>query len=200
MNRFTDDNFGLTWLMDSFHADWSNYAGSEGEVVENSLWGGLDPRHVMLLRRDAVSLLEQLPVASVEQLWESGIEVSDFFGRRVQSGDQWMRIIIERCDEWLSQGEGASLGEADREEGFVHSGAVLGELGRSIEILGSDLVSELEKCARRCSPDLAFRFLLQALERRGERIAKPRYERLAEIGSNLRYGEFLVSRLEHLVA
>ncbi|MFF2403139.1 hypothetical protein ACWCY1_37750 [Streptomyces goshikiensis] len=199
MSRFTDDNFGLTWLMSSFHADWSSYAESEAEAVENALWDGLDPRHVMLLRRDAVRLLERLPAESVEQLWESGIEVSDFFGRRVQSGDQWMRLIIKRCDAWLLRGESVSLSEVDQEDGFSHSDEVLNELGRAIDLLGSDLVSDLGKCARHCSPDLAFRFLLQSLECRGEKIGQPRYERLEGIGSALHYGEFLVSKLEHLV-
>ncbi|MFJ3631356.1 hypothetical protein [Streptomyces sp. NPDC090112] len=199
MSRFTDDNFGLTWLMSSFHADWSSYAESEAEAVEKSLWDGLDPRHVMLLRRDAVRLLERLPAASVERLWESGVEVSEFFGRRVQSGEQWMRLIIQRCDAWLLRGECVSLSEVDQDDGFGNSDTVLNELGRSIDILGSDLVSDLEKCARYCSPDLAFRFLLQALECRGEKIARPRYERLEGIGSVLRYGEFLVSKLDYLV-
>ncbi|MEU9318849.1 hypothetical protein [Streptomyces sp. NPDC048295] len=199
MQRFTEDDFGLTWLMNSFHADWTSCAGSEAEALGPVLWDELDPRQVMSLRRDAASLMERLPAGTVERLWESGVEFPGFFGSRVPSGTLWMRLIVRECDAWLSRNRTVPLGKADQEEGFAHADAVVGELREEADHLGEDLTSDLILCADRCTPDLAFRILLQALECKGQQIDRSRYERLERIGMSLRYGEFLVSKLEHLV-
>ncbi|MES9511992.1 hypothetical protein ABWJ92_37335 [Streptomyces sp. NPDC000609] len=199
MQRFTEDDFGLTWLMNSFHADWTNCAGSEAGALGLALRDELDPRQVMSLRRDAASLMERLPAGTVERLWESGVEFPGFFGPRVPSGTLWMRLIVRECDAWLSRSRTVPLGKADQEEGFDHADAVLGELEEEVDHLGEDLTSALIQCVRRCTPDLAFRILLQALECKGQQIDRSRYERLEGIGTGLRYGKFLVSRLEHLV-
>ncbi|MFI5806031.1 hypothetical protein [Streptomyces sp. NPDC051561] len=199
MRRFTEDDFGLTWLMNSFHADWSNYAESEAEALRTVLHEDLDPRQVVSLRRDAYLLSSQLSETSIVQLWEAGVEVPNFFGRRLPSGRDWMEMIIQECDRWLPQGGIPSLREADLEHGFNHSEEIQNEIREMTDVISVDLVLGLTECARLCTPDLAFRILLHALMCSGSTISENRYRTFERIGTELYYGEFLVSKVQHLV-
>ncbi|MFK8846582.1 hypothetical protein [Streptomyces sp. Ac-502] len=199
MQRFTEDDFGITRLMSAFHLDWSNYAKSEYEVLEAALGEGADTRDVMSLRHDAALLFDRLPSGVVEELWGAGIEASGFFGRRVPSGTQWTGSIIERCDAWLSQRESISRGRADQCDGHDSASAILLEI-QGTDHLGTELTSALTQCVRLCTPDLAFRILLRVLLCKGEAISHEQYEKFQSIGADLGYGEFLISAPEHLVA
>ena len=203
--RSTEFTFGLTLLMHSFHQDWTNDAASEVEAVQNRLWLGSDPREVMLLRGDAQRLLEHLSSEAIERLWNSGVCGGwdlNFFGRGVESGSEWMRMIVEQCDSWLSRNEHQTvqLSDADMDDGFAHIRPIRDEVTRSVDVLGTELVSVLDECARSCSPELAFRVLLQALVNMGGKwITLTQYERMREIGVQLHYGEFVISDIEHVV-
>lgn len=201
MQRFTEDDFGLTWLMTSFHLDWTIDAGSPIEAVRHALWEGMDPRQVASVRRDATLLLEQLPSDVIEQLWQSGVQTANFFPRRVPSGSQWMKMLIEECDAWL-QRRGITppgrLDPIDQEAGIGQAELILRELNEASGSIGVELADQLTRCAHHCTPDLAFRILLQALIVKGEPISRSQYERFAEIGEDLHYGEFLISSVEYL--
>ncbi|MEU0566875.1 hypothetical protein ABZ297_15995 [Nonomuraea sp. NPDC005983] len=201
MQRYTEDDFGLTWLMGHFHADWTLNAETAIGAVRYHLWEGLDPRHVMALRRDALLLLEGLPSDSIEHLWQSGTDAGNFFGRRVPSGSQWMKMLIEECDAWL-QRRGITppgrLDPIDQEAGTGQADSILRELNEAAGTIGVELADQLARCARHCTPDLAFRIFLKALNIKGEPISRSQYERFTEIAEDLHYGEFVVSNVEYL--
>src|SRR5262245_48884624 len=155
MRRFTEDDFGLTWLMDSFHADWTSYAASEVEVLNLTLTTDIDSRQIACLRRDAGILVAKLSSDTIERLWESGIEVESLFGRRISTGSQWMEMIVEKCGEWSSRREIAPLGEFDRDDGFDSTDAILEEF-QAVDI-DSKVASALTQCGLHCTPELAFR-------------------------------------------
>ncbi|MFB4262576.1 hypothetical protein [Nonomuraea sp. GTA35] len=203
MQRFTEDDFGITWLMTKFHADWTNNADSAIGAVRHTLWRGLDSRYVISVRRDATLLLEGLSSESIEQLWRSGVEAANFFGHRVPSGSLWMQMLIDECDAWLQRRSitpPGSLDPIDQEAGAGHTGAILTELSEAAGAIGADLADRLTRCVHHCTPDLAFRVLLRTLVVKGEPISRGQYERFTRIGEALHYGEFVVSITEHLVA
>ncbi|MGX8905985.1 hypothetical protein ACR820_12270 [Streptomyces netropsis] len=197
MQRFTEDKFGLPWLMNSFHADWRSYADTEIEALKAALWDGLNPKQVMSLRRDAILLLAGIRPGPIETLWQSGVETAEFFGARVPSGDQWMASIITQSDMWLSRHKDSPLDEVDQDGGFGMRDAVLTEVAAT-EFLADPLAAALAECVHQCTPDLAFRLFLQSLACKGHPILQSQYARLQSIGSRFNYGEFVVSEVEHL--
>ncbi|GAA3661675.1 hypothetical protein GCM10022224_026490 [Nonomuraea antimicrobica] len=200
MRRYAEDDFGLTWLMSHFHADWTLVAETAISAVRYHLWEGLDPHHVMSLRRDASLLLEGLPSDSIEHLWQSGTESGHFFGRHVPSGSQWMEMLIEECDAWLvRRGTIPSrLDPYDQEAGAGEADSILRELNEAAGAIGAELANQLAQCLHRCTPNLSFRILLRVLSCKGEPISRSQYERFTRIGEALHYGEFVVSNVEYL--
>ncbi|WP_030950923.1 hypothetical protein [Streptomyces sp. NRRL S-481] len=209
-SRSTDFTFGLTWLVDFFHQDWPLDASDEAEVVANQFVDDLDPETVLLVRRDARLLLDTLTPDQIAVLWLSAGEKDAFrFGRSPASASPpvWMRTVIRECDRWLENHMHGRLSGGDLEDGFGLVDEIVEEIRKYGDSIGADSVEALTVCARRCTPDLAFRFFLKALSskllslplREKHFLTASRYERLGEIGEALNYGEFIVSELEHMV-
>ncbi|QIY96245.1 hypothetical protein HEP87_22265 [Streptomyces sp. S1D4-11] len=208
MQRIDEFDFGVTWLMSMFHQDWSHHGPTAAEAVQYHLWEGLDQESVLALRRDA-RLLQSVHSETVEALWQAGTATGpDFFsgGRTgVTSGAQWVEQLIALCDAWLSAKQQARplTGSIDAQDGADVAEAVLDEIGRA-RFVPDDIRLALAECARRCTPDLAFRLLLRAMIEAGAQshasLTTQQYARLETLGSALHYGEFVVSEVKHLVA
>lgn len=95
---------------------------------------------------------------------------------------------------------------ADRYGGGELIGDVVAAIAEADGDNGTELTAALTECAYRCTPDLAFRLLLQALANKDStspggyaRLNREQYARFDAIGAALRYGEYVVTDVEHLV-
>ncbi|GGZ90875.1 hypothetical protein ACFOOM_04985 [Streptomyces echinoruber] len=207
MKRHDEFTFGVPWITEFFHQDWTHDAPTAAEAVARQFPGELDPAAVLLVRRDARLLLDHLAPDRIEVLWEACTAEESFFPRRAADGAEWMRRLTEVCDRWLSRrADTPALSDADSYEGRELAGPVLAEVEEFRSVIGSQVADALTECARRCTPDLAFRFLLKVLPRkyftppdRYFHLTREHYARLEDIGTALRYGEFVVSEVKYLV-
>ncbi|MFI9650578.1 hypothetical protein ACIHAA_30455 [Streptomyces sp. NPDC052040] len=207
MQRFTESDFGISWLMSMFHYDWTHNGETGAEAVRYHLGAEQDPEEVLCLRRDARLLLERLTPGTIENLWQAGTYPDGRFQdpeRGFTSGDEWMGTIAGLCDERLSRkGNIRPLSGADTEDGAKVADAVLGEVGQA-RFLPDGVRHALEECVCRCTPDLAFRLLLRAIPGSVKGCDMPlspdQYARLERLGSAMHYGPYVVSEVKHLVA
>ncbi|MER6284352.1 hypothetical protein [Streptomyces sviceus] len=207
MRSADGSDFGVTWLMSTFHADWTHHGPTAVEAVEYHLWDELEPDAVVAVRRDAALLL-RLSSATIEVLWLAGTEAgpSFFSGGRtgVTSGAQWAQTLTGLCDNWLSRHAGVDEAVAVPTEwdGAELADTVLAEI-EAAEFLPDEVGRALTECVHRCTPDLAFRLLLRAMQQTGTassaELSPEHYARLAALGAAMRYGEFVVSEVQHLV-
>ncbi|MHB9861345.1 hypothetical protein [Streptomyces sp. YIM S03343] len=114
-----------------------------------------------------------------------------------------METIIGLCDAWLAGKQNIRpLTGADAEDGADVMEAVLAEIGQA-RFLPDQVRQALAECARRCTPDLAFRLLLRAIPESVKGFELPltpeQYARLQGLGAALCYGEYVVSDVKHLV-
>ncbi|WP_141205286.1 hypothetical protein [Streptomyces griseorubiginosus] len=207
MRSADGSDFGVTWLMSMFHADWTHHGPTAVEAVEYHLWDELEPEAVLAVRRDA-ALLQRLPSATIEVLWQAGTGTgpSFFSGGRtgVTSGTEWAQTLTRLCDNWLSRHAGADEAVAVPAEwdGAGLADTVVTEI-EAAEFLPDEAGRALAECAHSCTPDLAFRLLLRAMQQTGTatgaELSPEHYARLAALGAAMRYGEFVVSEVQHLV-
>ncbi|MFG1725747.1 hypothetical protein [Streptomyces sp. Y20] len=206
MKRFDEADFGLTWLTTMFHADWTHNGATGAEAVRYHLDPDLEPEAVLAIRRDARSLLDNLDAATIETLWQAATNPGGAFSdprRGFTSGPAWTATIVDLCDAWLAVRPAApALTGPDTEDGAHCLDAVLAEIGRA-RLLPDGIRDALARCATGCTPDLALRLLLRAISEAGPRssakLSPDQYARLSELGSEMHYGEFLVSEVEYLV-
>ncbi|MFC4329909.1 hypothetical protein ACFPC0_19340 [Streptomyces andamanensis] len=197
MQRFTDFEFGVPWVMGFFHADWTHSGDTPAEVVANH-FAEEDDREVLAVRRDALTLLDGLAPEAVGALWSAGAEYLP--GAAPADGTAWTRTVVALCDARLSAAtEPAALSGADLEDGRDQEEAVVAEIA-GLSFLAADVRDALTACARRGTPDLAFRILLRVLRGTpGAWLAPDRYARMEAIGTALRLGEFVVDAVQYLV-
>ncbi|WP_329386340.1 hypothetical protein [Streptomyces sp. NBC_01716] len=199
MSRFTDFDFGITWLAAMFHRDWPN-EGGEIDVLRAFLWDGQDPAAVQALRHDALRTLEGLTAGQIETLWLASIQGKFDFTGNLPSGREWIRVILEECKQWLQDRSDPKLGEVDSDSGFALGSEIKETLADfSHSSLPPHTAEALCDCAHNCSPDLALRFLLRIISSKGMSISNAQYATLLRLGDDLDYGEFLVSEVEDLV-
>ncbi|MGY1498415.1 contact-dependent growth inhibition system immunity protein [Streptomyces sp. QTS52] len=198
MQRFTEFDFGVSWVMGFFHQDWTYEADTAAEVVAQHLPEGAG-EEALAVRRDARTLVDNLPSETLEVLWTAGSQYCPGFGRT--TGAEWTRTVVGVCDTWLSeQSEVRPLTGADTEDGLTHRDAVVAEI-EAMGFLAAEVRRALVDCAHHCTPDLALRVLLRvAVDTPGASLSDDRYKRLESIGSALHYGEFLVEDVKFLVA
>ncbi|MFF4549074.1 hypothetical protein [Streptomyces sp. NPDC001435] len=198
MPRFTEFDFGVSWVMDFFHQDGTHYGDTAAEIVANHLVGWSDEA-ALAVRRDAQTLLDNLPSGTLEVLWEAGTEYMANW-ERLGSGAQWTRAVVDLCDARLSTAtDVCPLTGADTEDGMACLEAVVAEI-EATRFLAPDVRAALVDCARRCTPDLAFRVLLRAISCASDvSLSSEQYTRLEAIGSALQYGEFVVDSVKYLV-
>ncbi|WP_327696972.1 hypothetical protein [Streptomyces sp. NBC_00459] len=198
MQRFTEFDFGVSWVMGFWHQDWGYEADTAAEVVEQHLPEGAG-EYALAVRRDARTLLDNLPSKSLDLLWTAGSQYIPRFEQN--SAAEWTRTVIGVCDTWLSaQSEVRPLTGADTEDGLAHRDAVVAEI-EGMGFLAAEVRRALVDCAHHCTPDLALRVLLRvAVETPGASLSEDQYKRLDRIGSALHYGEFVVEDVKFLVA
>ncbi|MFB7078458.1 hypothetical protein [Streptomyces sp. NPDC056308] len=209
MDRSTEFMFGIPWVMSFFHQDWTLDASTEAEAVADQFVEELEPAAVLLVRRDARLLHDGLSPDRLTVLWEACVEGGEYFFRRgrIADGAAWMRQVLEVCDAWLARRpDTVTLSATDQYEGRELAGQVLSAVDEFSGVLGQETVRALAECVRRCTPDLAFRLLLRALCVKSDslsphylRLSKEQYARLATLERAFRYGEYVVSDIEHLV-
>ncbi|MEU2248028.1 hypothetical protein [Streptomyces sp. NPDC019224] len=195
-------------MVSFFHQDWRLNANSEAEAVAGQFVEELKPEAVLLVRRDARMLHERLSAERITTLWSGCVENGErfFLNSRLTDGAEWVRQVIEVCDAWLLRHpHAATLSEADRYEGRELDGRVRNTITEFADWFDRDMVQALAECVDRCTPDLAFRLLLQALPTASvaasphyRDLSREQYARLASLGREFRYGEYVVSDVEHL--
>ncbi|MEU5308133.1 hypothetical protein [Streptomyces sp. NPDC021562] len=197
MPRFTEFNFGVSWVMGFFHQDGSHDGDTPAEIVANNLAKNGDDE-ALAVRRDA-QILGNLPSETLEVLWEAGAEYMPSF-ELVGTGAEWTQTIVGLCDARLSaKGDARQLSGADTEDGMACLGAVVAEIEET-RFLAVEVRAALIDCARRCTPDLALRVLLRAILCAPDASLSPdQYGRLEAIGSALQYGEFVVDDVKFMV-
>ncbi|KUM91158.1 MULTISPECIES: hypothetical protein [Streptomyces] len=198
MQRFTEFDFGVPWVMAFFHQDWSYEADNAAELVARRLPDEAG-ENVLAVRRDARTLLDGLPSQTLEVLWTAGSQYGPSF--RQTTGAEWTRTVVEVCDTWLSaRAEVPQLTGADTEDGLDHRDEVVAEI-EPMGFLTAEVRRALVDCAHHCTPDLALRVLLRVIEYAPDAsLPEEQYKRLEGLGSALHYGEFVVQNVEFLVA
>ncbi|MER6030798.1 hypothetical protein [Streptomyces sp. NPDC001851] len=198
MPRFTEFDFGVSWVMGFFHQDATHYGDTAAEIVGNHLAGGINEA-ALAVRRDA-QMLGNLPSETLEVLWDAGAEYMPSF-ERIGGGAQWTRTVVDLCDARLSgEADVRPLTGADTEDGMACLDAVVAEI-EGARFLAAEVRAALVDCARRCTPDLAFRVLLRVIRSAAPDVclSPDQYARLEAIGSALQYGEFVVENVRYLV-
>ena len=198
MPRFTEFDFGVSWVMGFFHQDGTHYGDTAAEIVANHLTGWSDEA-ALAVRRDARTL-GNLPSETLEVLWNAGAEYLPSFETRLGSGAEWTRTVVDLCDARLStEPDVRPLTGADTEDGTACLDAVVAEIEET-RFLTAEVRAALIDCAHRCTPDLAFRVLLRAMRHvRKASLSPDQYGRLEAVGSALQYGEFVVDNVRFLV-
>jgi hypothetical protein len=198
VQRFTEFDFGVSWVMSFFHQDWTYEADNAAELVARHLPEGAC-EYALAVRRDARTLLDGLPSQTLEVLWTAGSQYGPSF--RQTTGAEWTRTVVDVCDTWLSaRAEPPPLTGADTDDGLAHRDTVVAEIERML-FLTAEVRRALVDCAHECTPDLALRVLLRVVEHApGASLSEEQYKRLEGIGSALHYGEFVVQNVEFLVS
>ncbi|MEU9245713.1 contact-dependent growth inhibition system immunity protein [Streptomyces shenzhenensis] len=197
MRRFSEFDFGVSWVMSFFHQDWTYDGPTAADVVAKHLAAEADDK-VLAVRRDARVLVDHLPSETTEVLWTAGAQYMPSF--EGTSGSEWTRTVIGLCDARLSaKADVRPLTGADTEDGLPYRDAVVAEIER-VEFLPTEVREALVDCARRCTPDLALRVLLRCIVKTPYNVLSPdQYARLEAIGSALHYGEYVVDAVEFMV-
>ncbi|MFF4310555.1 hypothetical protein [Streptomyces sp. NPDC001507] len=197
--RFSDFDFGVSWVMSFFHQDWTYDGPTAADVVAKHLGVDVDDE-VLAVRRDAQLLAEHLPSETIEVLWTAGAQYMPSFEGTGTTGSEWTRRVVGLCDARLSaKTDVRPLTGADTEDGLAHRDAVVAEIER-VEFLPAEVRAALVDCAHRCTPDLALRVLLRAIVNTPYNSLSPdQYARLEAIGSALHYGEYVVDAVKFMV-
>ncbi|MFF9024181.1 hypothetical protein [Streptomyces eurythermus] len=197
MSRFTDFDFGVPRVMGLFHQDWIHDGGSAAEVVAK-YFAASGGKEVLAVHRDA-RVLGNLPSPALEVLWYAGTQYMPDL-QPLGGAAEWTRTVVELCEARLSTGaEADPFTGADAEDGAACLDAVLAEIDAA-RFLDPEVRAALTDCARRCTPDLAFRVLLRTMRCAPDASLSPeQYQRLEDIGSALQYGEFVVDNVKYLV-
>jgi hypothetical protein len=198
VQRFTEFDFGVPWVMSFFHQDWTYEADTAAELVVRRLREAA-AEVALSVRRDARTLLGGLPSQTLEVLWTAGSQYGPSF--RQTTGAEWTQTVVDACDTWLSaRAEAPPLTGADTEDGLAHRDAVVAEIER-MGFLATEVRRALVDCAHHCTPDLALRVLLRVIEYAPDAsLSEEQYKRLEGIGTALHYGEFVVENVEYLIA
>ncbi|MGW5258702.1 contact-dependent growth inhibition system immunity protein [Streptomyces sp. NPDC004012] len=197
MQRFTEFDFGISWVTGFFHQDWGHDGPTAATVVAKNL-DDVDDEYVLAVRRDARTLHDSLPAETLELLWDAGADYMPRF--EPITGAQWTQTVVDLCDARLSaKADVRPLAGADVVDGAAQLDAIVAEIGEAW-FLEAKVGAALVDCARRCTPELAFRLLLRAILVAHDRSLTPeQYARLEAIGSALHYGEFVVASVQYLV-
>ncbi|PKT72143.1 hypothetical protein CW362_15365 [Streptomyces populi] len=198
MSRFTEFDFGVSWVMGFFHQDWIYDGDTAADVVANHLAKAVDVEEALAVRRDARSL-GGLPSPTLEVLWGAGAQYMPALGP-LGGGAEWTRTVVALCDVRLSADTDVRpLAGADVEDGTARLHAVVAEI-EGARFLPAEVRAALTDCATHCTPDVAFRVLLRAVTCAPDAsLSSGQYTRLEAIGSDLRYGEFVVDSVRYLV-
>ncbi|MEU9456344.1 hypothetical protein [Streptomyces sp. NPDC048277] len=186
MRRFSEFDFGVSWVMGFFHQDWVYDVPTDAD------------EEVSAVHRDARALLDHLPSETLAVLWTAGAEYPPSF--EGTTGSEWTRTVVGLCEARLSaKTDVRPLTGADTEDGFAHRDAVVAEIER-VEFLAAEVREALVDCARHCTPDLALRVLLRTVVNTPrESLSPDQYERLEAIGSALHHGEYVVDAVTFMV-
>ncbi|WTO35592.1 hypothetical protein OG399_14960 [Streptomyces achromogenes] len=196
MPRYTDFDFGVSRVMGYFHQDWYHDGDDAADVVARQLAASYD-EEALALRRDARALGD-LPSPTLKVLWYAGAEYMPNV-ERLGGAAEWTRTLVRLCDARLSASEVRPFTGTDAEDGSACLDAVVAEIDAA-RFLDGEVRAALTDCARRCTPDLAFRVLLRTMTHAPDASLSPeQYQRLEDIGSALQYGEFVVDNVKYLV-
>jgi hypothetical protein len=208
--RFGGMEFGLPHVTRAFHRYWREEVGSDVDVL-TAYTVDMPAYLVEAVLIDALRLADSDVAAwAIEALWSLGTEQRHVLRDEGREGRGWLRLVIGLYRDHLRSAAPDSPATAPPNPYLHLTGSVLDEIrlvadGMLIESLSPHrryvpgVVPALELVAARACPDLAFRFLLQALTAFGPGISRGQYERYVALGEQFEYGELLVEGYEHLV-
>ncbi|MFR9796979.1 hypothetical protein ACL02U_13875 [Streptomyces sp. MS06] len=198
MPRFTEFDFGVSWVMGFFHQDWIHEGATAADVVARHLEEPVAEEEALAVRRDARAL-RILPSQTLEVLWYAGAPYMPCL-QSLGGGAEWTRTVVDLCDARLSAStEGRPLSGPDAEDGRAVLDPVVTEI-EAARFLETEVRAALIDCARACTPDVAFRVLLRAINCAADAsLSLEEYARLDAIGTTLQYGEYVVDCVKYLV-
>ncbi|MFE2536478.1 hypothetical protein [Streptomyces sp. NPDC059371] len=198
MPRFTEFDFGVSWVMSFFHQDWTHNGATAADVVAKTLAQSGDEQ-ALAIRRDARSL-GNLPPSTLEVLWYAGAQYMPAL-ESLGGAAEWTRTVVALCDARLSESSDVPpLTGADIEDGVECLDAVVAEI-EATQFLEAEVRAALTDCATHCTPEVAFRVLLRVMRCASDypTLSSEQYTRLEAIGADLRYGEFVVDSVRYLI-
>jgi hypothetical protein len=204
MPEFSEFDFGLTAFAGQFHQDW-RYEGTPAVMLAGCLTT-IDPRDVGVLRDDARLALAGLPAEQVEALWVAGTSNFGFGPHHPEatSGPVWLETIIGGGDRWFAERGGVPPKRRPPELVDEVAAQIVPIIkapgGRWGYPPADEISAALLACARHCSADLAFRFLMRSIIQQGAvTLTTAQFDGLRRLSDRFDYGEYIVGDAEYLV-
>ncbi|MEU9010543.1 hypothetical protein AB0D12_12280 [Streptomyces sp. NPDC048479] len=196
-------DFGFSGLTKWFGSPWVGEHTPLEIVVLAADWG--EGAYAPTLLEDAVSLLESpLPTREIDILWCAAVRVRFVPEERWIDGRDWLRQIVDVCEERIRRDEPRSdaLAPAPVCDPELRD-AVLAEvrtIATELEHTTADhpyygvpeVVPALERLVTEVDPDLGFRLFLRVLKAYVVPISESQHLRYRELGERFGYNEFVV--------
>ncbi|MEV4949893.1 hypothetical protein [Streptomyces sp. NPDC053755] len=205
--------FGLLHLAGTFDRYWRQEVGSDTDVLM-AYATGMPAYLVHAVVVDAVRLTDSaVPDWAIETLWSLGTEERHVLRKEGEAARDWLRLVSGLYQDHLRTHAPDSSTDVAPSP-YVHlTGAVLDEVRLVMPLMPDPPVGPiskryipgvgraLEQVALQACPDLAFRFLLEALRVLGPQISRGQFDRYRALGVELEYDEFFVAGCyDHLVS
>ncbi len=209
-------DFGATELATSFHRDWSSYADSALDHIAQQYGTQGDPARILLLVEDLLRL--RASVLSGEEiglLWRAAdisLGAPDMPGKEREWLDEVVSSVVPIARSRGASGascstfppcvpDGASPAALEHRRLTAEVVALVGLLSqsrRSDAPLGPAQAT-LRRCAETVCAELAFRFMLCAVNCFGTRLSPEAYDRLERLSTAFGHGQHVVDAVKYLV-
>ncbi|MCP3820343.1 hypothetical protein NLX86_20245 [Streptomyces sp. A3M-1-3] len=214
-------DFGVTELGTSFHGDWILYADTALDHALAYLGGrnpGLEPGRVLLLIEDVLRLRDSdLTGEELSVLWlATGTPMDgqpEIGGKERASVDRLLSLIVpiarargaseDACTTYpVCVPDGASPATVEHRRRTAEVVAMVGLLdqGGDQDTRSAATRHALMRCAEVVCAELAFRFLLCAVNSFGTPLTPAAYERLEHLAAAFGYGPHVVDAVKYLVS
>ncbi|MGW2561583.1 hypothetical protein ACWCXB_20465 [Streptomyces sp. NPDC001514] len=216
--EWVDFDFGVTALGASFHGDWCLTADDALDHVRAYYGTEGDPTGLILLIEDILRLRDSSLTGDELNLLWSAAESPGGGSPEIRGAERpWLELLLGAVTT-LARARGASEQDCTVHPGCVPEGTtaaaaehhrltadvldLIGLLDQGRSELRMPLAptqEALRKCAVTVCSELAFRFLLNALNQAWAGLSPESYGRLERLGTAFGYGPYVVDRLQYLM-